>query len=334
MPAYNGAKFVSDAIKSILKQTFSDFEFLIIDDGSTDATYEIIRSYKDPRIHIVRNETNQGLVWSLNKGLDLARGNLVARMDVDDISLPKRLEKQVSFLETHPDYALVCSWISVIDEDKRVLYVQKRENKYLYYNLTFACHIAHPTVLFKRDVVLSLGMYDINCFAEDYELWSRLSKNFKIYKIDEPLVLYRQSGNGLSVKNALGIKNSTRFIVENNISYFIGERFDFPETFLDCYMGNCDPILVEGNLDNLVYCIDLLKRINKRIELTDNVNRNVDWVRAAGRIKLKDILTEYIKNIGIVSALLLIMRTNTLNIFILICWSYLKDRIFLYRRDK
>src|SRR5215472_9201923 len=99
MPVYNGEKHLREAIDSILSQTFRDFEFLIINDGSTDGSVEIIASYRDPRILLVHNEKNLGLIATLNRGMDLARGEYITRMDCDDISLPRRLEKQVAFME-------------------------------------------------------------------------------------------------------------------------------------------------------------------------------------------------------------------------------------------
>ncbi|HKQ33129.1 MAG TPA: glycosyltransferase family A protein, partial [Thermodesulfobacteriota bacterium] len=110
MTVYNGEKFLNEAIDGILNQTFRDFEFLIINDGSTDGSREIIKSYKDPRINLVDNESNIGLTASLNRGLSLAGGEYIARQDADDISLPERLEKQISILERNPDIALLGSW--------------------------------------------------------------------------------------------------------------------------------------------------------------------------------------------------------------------------------
>ncbi len=109
MSVYNGEKYLREAIDSILNQTFKDFEFLIIDDGSTDSSADIIRSYTDFRIRLIQNEKNIGLTRSLNKGLKLAKGEYIARMDVDDISLPIRFEKQVSFLDKYEDVKLVGS---------------------------------------------------------------------------------------------------------------------------------------------------------------------------------------------------------------------------------
>jgi glycosyltransferase involved in cell wall biosynthesis len=101
MPVYNGEKYLREAIDSILNQTFTDFEFLIVDDGSTDNSVEIINSYQNSRINLVKNDKNEGLVYTLNRGLSLAKGEYIARMDCDDISLPERLKKQIDFLDSN-----------------------------------------------------------------------------------------------------------------------------------------------------------------------------------------------------------------------------------------
>ncbi len=116
LPVYNGARFLRQAIDSVLSQTWKDFELLVVNDGSTDGTAAILESYSDPRIRILSNVQNIGLTLSLNKGLQSARGEYIARIDADDIALPIRLEKQVSYLDQHPEVGLVATGVKVIDE--------------------------------------------------------------------------------------------------------------------------------------------------------------------------------------------------------------------------
>ncbi|NHJ46179.1 MAG: glycosyltransferase family 2 protein, partial [Asgard group archaeon] len=118
MSVFNGEKYLREAIDSVLHQTFTDFEFLIINDGSTDNSVEIINSYDDERIHLVHNEQNIGLAASLNKGINLARGEYIARMDCDDINHQTRLEKQVKFMDKNPDIGLLSSANRFIQDDK------------------------------------------------------------------------------------------------------------------------------------------------------------------------------------------------------------------------
>ena len=129
MPVYNGEKYLKEAITSILLQTFDDFEFLIINDGSSDASVDIIQSFRDPRIRLVHNDTNIGLIATLNKGLKLAHGKYVARMDQDDISLPRRLEKQTYFMDNNPDVGVCGTWIKLfmgLDYIKNILCFTKK----------------------------------------------------------------------------------------------------------------------------------------------------------------------------------------------------------------
>src|SRR3989344_927550 len=125
MSTYNGAVYLRQAINSILNQTFTDFEFIIVDDNSTDNSGEILRSYNDPRIRIIQNNKNIGLTKSLNKGLKEAQGKYIARMDADDVSLLDRLKEQYNFLEAHPTIALVGSWAESMDEYGIVTEIRK-----------------------------------------------------------------------------------------------------------------------------------------------------------------------------------------------------------------
>ncbi|OGL41105.1 MAG: hypothetical protein A3C43_06550 [Candidatus Schekmanbacteria bacterium RIFCSPHIGHO2_02_FULL_38_11] len=200
MPVYNAERHLGEAIESILYQTYRDFEFLIINDGSTDTSKEIILSYNDPRIIFVDNKENLGLPFSLNKGLKLAKGEYIARMDADDVSFPKRLEKQVTFLKDNSDVDMVASWIEKVDEDGKHLGFWRADRKNnipeeIYYTLHFKNCIAHSSVLFNKELILGLGGYKKDFLNEDYELWLRLSKVAKINKIKEVLVKYRESNS-------------------------------------------------------------------------------------------------------------------------------------------
>jgi glycosyltransferase involved in cell wall biosynthesis len=191
MPVYNGEKYIREAIESILSQTFTDFEFLIIDDGSTDQSAVVISSYNDPRIRLVNNERNLGLVHTLNRGLELARGELIARMDSDDISLPDRIRKQVELMNGQPEVGVCGCWIEWLDREVIMDYpVNDPEIKR---NLTFTCPLAHPTVMMRADLVKRYNVrYDPEYqHAEDYELWSRLSLITNFANIPEVLLRYR-----------------------------------------------------------------------------------------------------------------------------------------------
>lgn len=197
MPVYNAAPYLKQAIESILSQTFSDFEFIIINDGSSDGSENIIRSYSDTRIVCLRNEQNSGLVFTLNKGIDAARGKYIARMDGDDISLPERFSKQIDFLEKNTGAMIVASTILLVDENNSETGVWKDDRKYIspraiHSFLPINNCISHPTV-FARSALLKKYKYNpAQYLSEDYDLWLRItSDGIPIYKIDEPLVRHR-----------------------------------------------------------------------------------------------------------------------------------------------
>ncbi|MBI3951597.1 MAG: glycosyltransferase [Acidobacteria bacterium] len=194
MPVYNGAPFLREAIESILSQTFTDFEFIIVDDGSTDETPEILGSYSDPRIRLLHHETNQGLTASLNDGLAVARGQLIARQDADDISLPQRLAVQVAFMEAYPEMGLIGSARIRISEDGTDLHTSAPEtdNLKLKWLLLFRNQFTHTAVMFRRELAEAAGRYRRDEYpSDDYGLWSRMAKRAKLANISEPLVKYR-----------------------------------------------------------------------------------------------------------------------------------------------
>jgi glycosyltransferase involved in cell wall biosynthesis len=201
MSVYNGEKFLEEAIESILNQTFSDFEFLIINDGSTDNSVKIIESFEDSRIRLINNEKNLKLIASLNKGVSLAKGKYIARMDCDDISMPDRLEKEVKYLESNQEYGLVGTWYTVIDGEGVEKYNRSypSNNELIKLFLSLNCPLAHGSImgkteLFKQNAYGSKEHYAV----EDYELWVRMAKTTKIHNIPEYLFKYRIYGESFS----------------------------------------------------------------------------------------------------------------------------------------
>lgn len=191
MPVYNGEKYLKEAIDSILNQTFTDFEFLIINDGSTDNSEEIIKSYKDPRIKLIKNEENLGIIKTLNKGLDLAKGKYIIRMDADDISLSKRLSTQMRFMDKHPEIGISGTWAKILG-GKNILKRFSDPEK-IKTNLLFGTSMIHPSVIMNREKINQYKLrYNENYkHSEDYELWTRATKYFPIININKVLLLYR-----------------------------------------------------------------------------------------------------------------------------------------------
>ena len=204
MPVYNGGPFLREAINSVLRQTFSDYELLIIDDASMDGSSEIIASLDDPRVRVITHSRNLGLVASLNDGLDQARGQFIARMDADDVMLPHRLEKQFRYLEEHPTVALVAAFVDVINPDGDVTGVWETDRaavseEEIRKMMPRTTCIAHPTVMIRRSALGSLR-YDARMSeGEDWDLWLRMqSRGLRIAKIPEALLLYRQHPNSFT----------------------------------------------------------------------------------------------------------------------------------------
>jgi glycosyltransferase involved in cell wall biosynthesis len=190
MPVYNAGSFLNEAMDSILNQTFKNFEFLIIDDCSKDNSVELIEGYKDERIRLIKNERNMGVAATLNKGIQLASCELIARMDADDYSYLDRLEKQVNYFQNIPDCVLLYTFSRKISADRSSSVDKIFNTKHLYYNLIFHCPIRHPSVMYKRSVVMEVGMYD-KTFVEDFNLWFRISRKYKLHCLKEILFEYR-----------------------------------------------------------------------------------------------------------------------------------------------
>lgn len=212
LPVYNEQKTLYEAVDSVLKQTYSDWELLIIDDGSEDKSLKIAKEYlkRDNRVKVLRNNINQGLVYSLNKGIKAAHGEFVARMDADDISLPQRLEKQVDFLTQNPDYGLVGTWAKVVQNEKvRAYHKRPGDNTILQYYLLFNTPFTHSSVMMRKSVLDEVGLYDENLpkiYPEDYELWQRVAEVSKVANLPEVLHIYREFGESITKKHASEIQ--------------------------------------------------------------------------------------------------------------------------------
>jgi len=194
MPAFNAGRFIAASIRSVLAQNFSDFELLVIDDGSTDDTARVVEDSGDKRIRLVRNSKNQGLVATLNQGLSEVRSPLVARQDGDDLSRPDRLARQVEYLGAHADDVVVASGARLIDEGGRDFGALRlpRTRGQLRWDLCFRNPIPHSSVMMRRDAILSeFGGYPVSTSSEDYSLWSAIASKNRFGLIPRPLVSYR-----------------------------------------------------------------------------------------------------------------------------------------------
>jgi glycosyltransferase involved in cell wall biosynthesis len=228
MSVYNDSRYIDEAIKSILTQTFKDFEFIIINDGSTDNSLSKIKKYKDERIMII-NQKNIGLVASLNKGIAVARSDIIARQDSDDISLPDRLEKEIGLLKKNTDCIIVGSSMITIDEsgNKRNTHKVLLNNPELKHELLVRSPFAHGSVIFRKKAFFeSKGYLSADWPAEDYGLWIRMSSCGEFMNIDEPLYKYRENSSGISQQNHKNQILATQRLQDEAWKYKIISKID------------------------------------------------------------------------------------------------------------
>ncbi|WP_346931041.1 glycosyltransferase [Clostridium sp.] len=203
MSVYNGEKYLREAIESVLNQSFSDFEFIIINDGSIDSSLDIIKSYKDSRINLINNEENKGLIYSLNKGFDNAKGKYIIRFDADDICLKDRFEIQYEYMEKNPEVAMMSAYAIWFLDGKS--YITKRlksdtdcekiKGKFIFEN-----HINHSCVVLRKSVI-DKENYRYNkkyLHIEDYGLWLEISRKYKVSTLDKVLIQCRISKNSVT----------------------------------------------------------------------------------------------------------------------------------------
>ena len=240
MPVYNAKEDeLRIAIESILKQTFGDFEFIIINDASTNNSEDIILSYKDKRIRYFKNEQNLKITATLNLGLELANGKYIARIDSDDFSEPTRFEKQVNFLNKNQEIGLVTSFYKIFPQENTVIMPTDPDDIEI---ITRYCKnpIVHSSVMFKKSILDENNLkYDKNCVhAEDHKLWSDMSRFCKIGVIPEILTHYRMSAEGISSTNInWQAKMVTVIILDNLIKDFPCDK-NYMYTILAKYVKN------------------------------------------------------------------------------------------------
>ncbi len=204
LPVYNRPSVIN-TINSVLNQTYSNFELLIVDNASTDETQEVINGIDDKRIRLVVNEENKGQTYSINRGLKLAKGKYIARIDADDLMLPTRLEKQVQFLERNPEYGLCGCWVQYItDDDRKAIIVKTCTSDVALRTMQrIACGVYHPAAMMRKSTLSDNNiMYDSDLkMAEDYDMWRKILKHSKGKNLPEVLTYYRKGANNDSDKH-------------------------------------------------------------------------------------------------------------------------------------
>jgi glycosyltransferase involved in cell wall biosynthesis len=233
MPTYNAERFLSQAVNSILAQTYTNFELILVDDGSTDQTPVLLHDYRirEPRVVLHTFEKNSGIAAALNQGLSLAQGKYYARMDADDISLPGRLEQQVAYLETHPAVGVLGCGATVIDaagrQHQRLVFPSS--HRLLCWSLCFYSPLIHPAVMIRGELLRSAGGYLATAaHAEDYELWARLSALTQLANLPNRLLLLRKSGENVSTQQSADFLKAGITVSQGMFRSLIGQ--DLPIT--------------------------------------------------------------------------------------------------------
>ena len=235
MPVYNAEKYVAEAVESILQQTYTDFEFIIIDDCSTDNSYGILQTYaaKDIRIRLFKNDVNNKLPKTLNFGIAQSNGKYIARMDADDISLPERFAKQVEFMESHPEIG-VCGSFAVafnyVSQNQQIMAVQITHELIKSYNLFVCCNIIHPTIIARRELFAKVSgfLFDesLGGLAEDYALWiDMLYKGVIFANLQNALLKYRLSSSQTTNVLKPQIEIFTSELIKKNLKQLFGCRY-------------------------------------------------------------------------------------------------------------
>jgi len=213
LPVHNAGSFLSSAIDSVLKQTFRDFELLLIDDGSSDASRDIIARYKDSRITALYRD-HAGLVTALNEGIRRAQGTYLARMDADDISLPQRFEKQLAFLRSTGTCICGTQAVSINEQGKEMGFYDvplsyTAIRKYAFLHNPFI----HPTVMAKKEVIQAVGGYRAKFkHTEDYDLWTRIIPQYRVGNMEERLLKYRIAQNSVTRSHQLAMRTQASLI--------------------------------------------------------------------------------------------------------------------------
>lgn len=222
IPVYNRERYAAVAIESILAQSFTDFELLLIDDGSTDGSVEIMRSYTtDPRVRLVCNGDNLGQPKTRNKGIELARGEYIAMLDSDDWAYPRRLEKQVAFLDHHSDFAVVGAWATGMDEKGRPLRKGKRwfvSPGELQSRLLFRACFAHTSILARTAVLQEYGYREQYVVCADFDLFVRIAGKHKLAKLPETLVRRRAHAGSITREKAQLVKDKNQEIASAQLA--------------------------------------------------------------------------------------------------------------------
>jgi hypothetical protein len=229
MSVFNGEYHVAAAMESILGQDFTEFEFIVIDDASTDGTWGILAEYAswDSRVRLIRHDRNAGLTSALNGALAVARGGYIARQDADDTSRPERFSKQLAFLQSHPEVGVLGTGTSAVTEAGALAWTTRppADPMLLGWRLLFETCLAHSSVMFRSSLLEKTGPYNEEfAYAQDFELWSRMSAHTKLANLPEALVLRRVGPHSISTSQLCEQSSAAVRVIQRNCSQLLGQE--------------------------------------------------------------------------------------------------------------
>ena len=296
MPVYNGERYLCESIDSIRSQTFEDWEFVIVDDGSSDRSWEILTRVEqlDPRVRLFRNEKNEGLMRALNRGVDEARAPYVARQDADDLSVPTRLEKQVRYLDACPDVAVVGSAFVAIDEEGREMGVQRLPCSHteIRWRLLFDSAFCHTSVMFRSVTASGGGVRYQSHYCEDYDLWTRMAEERQVANLEESLVHHRVHADTHTVRRSDEQTSQRRDISRREIRRLLpgASLSDEDVIQLHCWYSAFPAVYGPEQFSLCATVLDLLRAFGARADVDVGEWRTIEraWYR-----RLLDGLPDY-----------------------------------------
>lgn len=308
MPVYNGQRYVGEAIASVVGQGFADFEFVIIDDGSTDRTPAILAEWAahDSRIHVHRSPRNEGIPAALNRGLAIARGEYVARQDADDLCVAGRLARQVAVLDGDAEVVLVSAGYEIIDAEgrRRGLRMRRDAPEVIEYLLHFSNAVGgHGQVMFRRETVLSLGSYGLEYdFSQDYDLWSRLMRLGRIVVLPMIGMRHRLHEDRVSVVSAPRQQSNSMRISRRNLTTLLRRELHDDEFAALAAVwrqtGTCDSAIDADRLFREAYARFLEKRPSHRHRRAVRMAKAHVWFLSAAMLAKRARFVEAVAHAG------------------------------------
>lgn len=267
MPVYNSVKYVAEAVNSLLSQSFTNFELIIINDASTDGSTDVLKNFKDSRIKLLNNNKNGGIVYSRNRGLAKARGKFVAQFDSDDVALPEKFEKQIGFLKKNPGFGMVGSWVRMIDGDGKMMKEKWKlpaKPRLIPAIMLFRNYFVQSTIVVRREAIPEGGYRSGFDVVEDYQMWIDIAKKYPTWNLPEYLVNYRVHGLSATNSDTGRLRNQDQLIYRGLFSEL---KIDLDDNSLETHL------LIKGN--DPIKDFKTLKRIEEHLKLLILQSKNV-----------------------------------------------------------